>query len=529
MPIKGEYTMRAQPRRRKESTSKGDEPIFLRKTFDLISSCDSSLAGWSRSGETFIIKDPERFASEVIPVFFKHSKFSSFVRQLNFYGFRKVKSAAPLDDPSADSSQWWEFKHDSFLRDQPHLLSEIKRATHYSDSPNQEVGALRSEVSSLQERIMSMDEKINALTEMVEALIREKAVAAAPAPAAAAVYAEPESAFTKKRKVDVGVGIVREGSREGDVFNPNNLLRPSDVYGAPGAVKQEYCEQPQQQQQQTAHLMMPPAPLQISEDHAQAIDFARTMSTSSDGFFNSDLLEGLGMATGFDLLDFDGPAQLTVDTGNTSSSSSGSGLYDDDSAAAGFGSTDEQCDAMLMSPTGSQQDGAGGSDDGFALDADETTASTDAVEAATESVTDLALSLSALPAAAQEQLAEGLLAIMKQSSTTAVAAGGNGSSQAERVAVAATAAVSDDESTLLAAALQSLQVKSQKVQPKASAVAAGGGRAPEIAMPLASAALGAFLTRFARTQGPLLHSTATAVAGHEAFVKAVPRTQVVAA
>jgi HSF-type DNA-binding len=521
MPIKGEYTMRAQPRRRKESTSKGDEPIFLRKTFDLISSCDSSLAGWSRSGETFIIKDPERFASEVIPVFFKHSKFSSFVRQLNFYGFRKVKSAAPLDDHSADSSQWWEFKHDSFLREQPHLLSEIKRATHYSASPDQEVGALRSEVSSLQERILSMEEKINALTEMVEGLIREKAAAAAaPAAAAAVVYAEPESACTKKRKVDTG-GIVREGSREGDVFNPNNMLRPSDVYGGPGAVKQEYTEQPQQQQQEIAHLMMPPAPLQISEDHARAIDFARTMSTSSDGFFNSDLLEGLGMATGFDLLDFDGPAQLTLDTGNTSGSD---GLYTGDSAAAaaaaGFDSGD---DAMLMSPTGLQQDGAE-SDGGF--DADETTASTDAVEAATESVTDLALSLSALPAAAQEQLAEGLLAIMNQSSSagaTAVAAAGSDGMAKRSVAAAA---ASDDDSTLLTAALQSLQVKAQ-AQPKAAAAAAAG--APEIAMPLASAALGAFLTRFAHTQGPLLHTTATAVAGHEAFVKAVPRTQVVAA
>lgn len=35
------------------------------------------------------------------------SKFSSFVRQLNFYGFRKVKSNTAAED---HDSKWWEFK-----------------------------------------------------------------------------------------------------------------------------------------------------------------------------------------------------------------------------------------------------------------------------------------------------------------------------------------------------------------------------------------------------------------------------------
>lgn len=69
-----------------------EQPIFLRKTYQMLETCPAHIACWSDSGESFYIKDPDAFAQKVIPQFFAHSNFSSFVRQLNFYGFRKVKS-----------------------------------------------------------------------------------------------------------------------------------------------------------------------------------------------------------------------------------------------------------------------------------------------------------------------------------------------------------------------------------------------------------------------------------------------------
>lgn len=45
--------------------------------------------------------------------------------QLNFYGFRKVKSdLCSVDNPV------WEFRHPKFIKGMPHLLSDIKRAIH---------------------------------------------------------------------------------------------------------------------------------------------------------------------------------------------------------------------------------------------------------------------------------------------------------------------------------------------------------------------------------------------------------------
>jgi hypothetical protein len=46
----------------------------------MIDTCDASIAGWSDDGETFVVKDPVKFERTIIPQFFKHSKFSSFVR-----------------------------------------------------------------------------------------------------------------------------------------------------------------------------------------------------------------------------------------------------------------------------------------------------------------------------------------------------------------------------------------------------------------------------------------------------------------
>ena len=37
----------------------------------------------TQSGKTFIVKDYPTLAKEVLPLYFKHSNFNSFVRQLN--------------------------------------------------------------------------------------------------------------------------------------------------------------------------------------------------------------------------------------------------------------------------------------------------------------------------------------------------------------------------------------------------------------------------------------------------------------
>ena len=45
---------------------------------------------WSPKGDSILVFDPPTFAAKVLPRYFKHGNFASFVRQLNWYGFHKT-------------------------------------------------------------------------------------------------------------------------------------------------------------------------------------------------------------------------------------------------------------------------------------------------------------------------------------------------------------------------------------------------------------------------------------------------------
>ena len=71
-----------------------------------------------------VVVDANKLGKEVMPHFFKHSNFNSFVRQLNMYGFHKVHISRPTLSSDGDE---WEFVHPCVQRGRPDLLKHIKR------------------------------------------------------------------------------------------------------------------------------------------------------------------------------------------------------------------------------------------------------------------------------------------------------------------------------------------------------------------------------------------------------------------
>jgi hypothetical protein len=157
--------MPGEKRKAKTCPKQHQLPMFLSKTYHMIDRCDPTIATWSTTGDNFVVKNVEKFATNVLPLYFKHSNFSSFARQLNFYGFRKLRTDPILtSDVDPRTACYVRFYHDKFQKDRPELLHQIKRATKSDQQSKDEVESLKAEVSKLKDFIGQMNHRINTLS-----------------------------------------------------------------------------------------------------------------------------------------------------------------------------------------------------------------------------------------------------------------------------------------------------------------------------------------------------------------------------
>ncbi|KAI8098505.1 HSF-type DNA-binding-domain-containing protein [Halteromyces radiatus] len=109
-----------------ESSTNRPQAAFINKLYKMLE--DDSiqhLINWSPNGDLFSVSSPTAFSKLVLPQYFKHNNWQSFVRQLNMYGFHKVNDM--IHSNLTSESQKWEFRHQHFRRGAINELQNIKR------------------------------------------------------------------------------------------------------------------------------------------------------------------------------------------------------------------------------------------------------------------------------------------------------------------------------------------------------------------------------------------------------------------
>ena len=99
---------------------KSEYPNFLLKLYQILDNKDyKDIIEWSQDGKYFIVKNLHDFTENVLPKYYKHNNYSSFIRQLNMYDFHKRRG-----NPNEHI-----FEHVYFIKNRKDLLKLIKRKT----------------------------------------------------------------------------------------------------------------------------------------------------------------------------------------------------------------------------------------------------------------------------------------------------------------------------------------------------------------------------------------------------------------
>ncbi|OQR99457.1 hypothetical protein THRCLA_06512 [Thraustotheca clavata] len=162
------------------STSEERAPEYLERTtkymeklYTMLEQCPESVAAWTNNGTSFAIFDNEAFEKRIIPTFFKPIKFESFARQLNSYGFRKMKYFA-------NNVVVYEFRHPHFVRGKSDQLQTIKRRRRVKKVENSQPAEpatdteLRSALRELTSFVQTLHSELLDTKALVRTLLEER-------------------------------------------------------------------------------------------------------------------------------------------------------------------------------------------------------------------------------------------------------------------------------------------------------------------------------------------------------------------
>ena len=80
-------------KKRKSSSIESKQDKFLLKLYEILEKEEySKIIHWSKNGSYIVIENIHSLSKKILPIYFNHQNYSSFVRQLNMYNFHKIRT-----------------------------------------------------------------------------------------------------------------------------------------------------------------------------------------------------------------------------------------------------------------------------------------------------------------------------------------------------------------------------------------------------------------------------------------------------
>ena len=130
---------------------------------------NSEIITWTDTGQSFAIVDLSKLSSVILPQYFKHKNYSSFIRQLNMYDFHKLRDTG---DTLIFQNRW-------FVRESPEQIMNVKRkiptpaADKEKKATEKVFGKTKKRYHYLKLKVKNLESKLNDIKTVNKMLIEQ--------------------------------------------------------------------------------------------------------------------------------------------------------------------------------------------------------------------------------------------------------------------------------------------------------------------------------------------------------------------